>query len=574
MNTATPQTDAPAVGMPYGVLAQTNPDYAKNAAWWTDLDLLYKGGNELAENVERFLPQLVGEHALRYEERKRSAGYINYLAQVIDYFGGSLFAEPISVTPPSDAADAATPGQQPAVPEVYKLFERDADTQQTPFAGLLKDITTTALLKRWTWIAIDLPPRSVVEPASLAEEQSTGQLRPYAYEVAPEGVLDWKEADHGGLEWAIVRRILNERTAPESTRALVTEEFTVWRRAAVLVSSQDGRDDEAATGPVTFERYAVTYPVGQKPQAAQTVPLVASGSTSFLRIPLLRFQLKEGMWIGNLIGKLVQEHFARRSTMVSTANQSLVEIPLAKLGSETPSFQGDIPSEVVDNPRRGDDPVGQFKRAVFMCIGANDDVSFVSPNGKASAFTAQDLKELKDEIFRVVRQMSASAGATPTSIGRSGLSKQMDRDSEAIILGALGEKVRAFAVAIYTTISEALGDRVMWTPHGLEEFAGNDREALFGEAMQIDLLNIPSRTFKQTLKTQVALKLVGNVPPETKAVIQQEIEEGVEHEQEIADLHQDAAKELAKNPIPPAPDSSSSEVTDADEDDAPPSDGR
>lgn len=538
-------------GKTYGLLKTQKKCYAENCEWWKDLAILYEGGNKVEQCIQRFMPRLMNESPQRYEERKKAAGYINYLAQVVDYFAGALFEEPLAITPPVDDENAETVGEPPEIPEEFKAFERDADLKGTSFLELLKQVVANALVKKWSWFAIDLPDPGDAEPANLAEEEGSGQRRAYAYEIECEGVLDWREGKRGDLEWAVIHRVLDERETPEDTGNTITEEFTIWRRDKVVqVTDSDGQTDDEVSGGATWERYSVTYDRDKPPIDTDIIPLVKEGDTSFQSIPLLRFELKNGLWVGNLIGKLVAEHYRRRATMVSAADNSMVEIPVIQLGPEAGQFQGDVPNDIVDDPKRGNDPVGQFKRKGFMVLSTTDEYGHMSPEGKAYEFTAQDLKDLKDEIFRVVRQMAASAnGQKPQALARSGVSKQEDRATEAIILNSLGSKVRQYGVKIFTTISQALGEDTIWTPHGLDEFTGEDRDELLQEGMQVDLLQIPSKTFKQTLKTNIALKLVGNAPPETKELIRQEIKEGADAEHEVHEAERD--KDLQEAKIPP-----------------------
>jgi hypothetical protein len=145
---------------------------------------------------------------------------------------------------------------------------------------------------------------------------------------------------------------------------------------------------------------------------------------------------------------------------------------------------------------------------------------------------------LKDELFRVVHMMAASVSNIGASLGRSGDSKEEDRKSTAVVLGALGAHVRDFAKRIYTSISRARGESVVWVPFGLDKYDCEPRDLLLQEAVQLDQIPIPSRTFKKEIKTRTALALLPNLQPETADVIKREIEEGVEEdERREADLH-------------------------------------
>ena len=158
------------------------------------------------------------------------------------------------------------------------------------------------------------------------------------------------------------------------------------------------------------------------------------------------------------------------------------------------------------------------------------------------------LEKLVDEMFRIVHQMAASVAATKTALGRAGVSKAEDRRATEIVLGAYGALIRDFAVRVYDCLATARGEDVVWTPHGLDKFELEDRDAILKEAMAIDVIAIPSATFKKLYKTKLAYALLGNVPPETQEVIREEIEDGVEHEDEMRELVDEAARENGVDP--------------------------
>jgi hypothetical protein len=504
--------------LPYGTLRIRNPEGYLEAEW-SELTDLYRGGYTIAKNPQRYLPRMVAENEHRYQERIKSAGYLSYLGQVVDYFTASLFAQELTVKPAMDADDADTPGTMPD-PSCYGAFEGDADLRGNPFSHLLREAFTEAILKKRAVIAVDFP-RIDDAPATRADEQAIGADRPYAVNVSIEQLIDWEEDDRGGFVWAILQRKYVTRPSPSETRGLVVEDFKVWTRT---------------DGVVSWSLYRVEYAPEKPPQDKDVIACVDSGVTSFGRIPLIVLEVPDGLWVGNKIGTLAKEHYQRRTSLVSAENRSLVAIPVAKLGSEMSAIGAALPSEAQQNPNRGHDPVTAFKAAGFMTIGKDDSIEFVEPIGAAYTIVDKQLETLKDEMFRVVHQMAASVGNKAGAMGRSGHSKQMDRAAEAIVLGAYGSIVRAFAKKIYETISEARSERVVWNTYGLDEYESEDRETLMAEAMQVDSVSIPSKTFKKTYKTQLAVKLITNASPETMDTIRQEIEEGVESEAGIHEL--------------------------------------
>ncbi len=505
--------------MKYGLLRQRNPTYT--ARRWEELDDLYVGGYTLLEKAGQYMPRFVGETPERYAERLSAASYINYIGEIADYFVANLFAQELTVTPASDADNPSTPGAAPRDDGFYAAFAHDADLRGTTFAKVMKTVFTTALIKGKGVVAVDLP-MTAAAPVNLAEETALGAARAYAFELPIEQLVDWEYDERGRFEWAILERVVQRRASPLETRGLLVEEFKVWTLEGGLA-----RWDLFRTPP---------HRAGLRIGDDVDVPRVGGGVTTFRQIPLVELEMPAGLWVGNKLGCLAREHFQRRSALNAAENKSLFAIPFVKLGPEVSAPGEAMPSEVQQNPHRGRDPRGEFNRRGYVVLGAEDDIGFREPEGKAYALVERQLEKLVDDMFRVVHQMAASVSATTTALGRAAASKAEDRSATEVVLGAYGALVREFAKRVYECVSSSRRETVIWTPHGLDKFDLEDRGSVLKEALAVDSLSIPSVTFRKLYKTKLAFALLGNIPQETQQVIQTEIEEGVEAEGELRDV--------------------------------------
>jgi len=211
--------------MNYGTLRQRNPAYT--ARRWEELGDLYVGGYPLVEKASQYMPRFVGETNERYRERLSAASYLNYIGQIADYFVANLFSQELTLTQAADADDPDTAGASPEPDDFWTDFVHDADIRGTPFARLLRQIFTTALVKGKALLSVDLPSSSDA-PASRAEEEASGRLRGYAFETPPEQLIDWEYDDDGTFAWAILHRAIVRRESPIGKRDRVVEEFKVW----------------------------------------------------------------------------------------------------------------------------------------------------------------------------------------------------------------------------------------------------------------------------------------------------------------------------------------------------------
>lgn len=535
--------------MLYGILNARNPDAEVDCKFLQELQDLYEGGYSILRRASAYLPRFTDESDQRYKERCQLTSYISYLGQIVDSYAAHLFGQELVIQPAADADNPDTPGVLPDV-DYYTTLAANVDLKGTRFVNLVRCAFSTALVKRRAYVAIDFPALEDM-PANLADEDALGAARGYAFEVPNEMMMDWcydqivrvrkpiskdskdtVDFEVGRFKWVILKRCRDDRDSPDSMRGMVVEEFKIWRR-----------DDD---GSVIWERYETPPfdPTKQCPKDTDDLPLVASGKTSFREIPIVELCLPHGLWIGNKVGPLNREHYRRRSALIAAQQMGLYEIPTVFLGSEMGAPGGAVPSEISTDASRGDDPVAQLHARGFMALGAQDKFEFVGPSGSAFKITSDQLEGLVDEIFRTAHQMAASISSTANAVGRSGASKAEDRNSTQIILGAYGAIARTFALRIYQVISEARGEDVVWTAHGLDRFELYDRTEVLAEALQVDAIPIPSRTFKVAYLTQVAQRLVPNLPAETQQTIQREIDKGTQ-----AEVSLNQAMNGAPNPI-------------------------
>lgn len=527
-------TQAPPLS--YGRLRQRHPSY--DGQQMQELHDLYEGGYAIKKKAGTYLPRLVNENKKRYDERCATAAYLGYMGQVVDEFTSDLFAQPLSMLPAADAEDPNTPGELPDE-DFYTEFESDTDMAGNAFVDLLKVCMTTALVQRCAYVLLDAPTGNEADGELTSGVKAPEPGRLYAYEVSPRQVIDWKENKRGGgLQWAIINRVEQERETPLDARDRVHETFTVWTMKG---------------GIAHWDRYGITYDPTKPPEEDDLVPLEDSGDTDFKRLPLLRMQLPKGLWIGNAIGCAQLEHWRRRSTLIGAQNRSMVAIPFVKRGPEVGRAGGAQPSDTQENPTRGRDPVGTFERTGAVEIGSDDELGYAEPKGTAYALVNKELDELKDEIFRVSHKMAASVRPSAGALGRSAASKQQDGKATSLVLRALGHESRKFATRIYDTVAEARVEDVVWAPNGLDNYEIIDRESVLEEAISLDQVNIPSKTFHTIYAQQVAAKLLTGVDPRTIATINEEIAEGVEAKREVEDLKVEATKDMLENPPPPVP---------------------
>jgi hypothetical protein len=149
--------------------------------------------------------------------------------------------------------------------------------------------------------------------------------------------------------------------------------------------------------------------------------------------------------------------------------------------------------------------------------------------------------------------MALSADNTGKMLTRSGESKKQDAASLAVVLEALGEVCREFAVRLYHTVGQLrLDAEMVWTAGGMDDFdTMSSTDVLNEEAVLDTAVQIPSPTFKSIRKLLLVKKLLGDSVSEDELTkIQSEIEfhyssESEKAREEDSDIVQSEAEATA-----------------------------
>jgi len=546
--------------MLYKYLKQTHPamppaDRGYDAKVWHELDDLFRGGYQILEHAREYLPQAVGEKEDRYLERLRLAAYIGYFSQIVNVYVAAIFDRSVTIVPAGDAEDPETPGELPD-PETYEALAEDADLRGCAFVQLLRHVTTWALVKQKCLIAIDFP-RIDTQPANRADSDKMGAARPYCYPVEPETLINWEtesevqrrvdlgagravEFTVGRFSWVVLKKTICAQTSPDTMRSGMVEEYKIWRKTA------DGR--------VIWQIFR-TPPLkeGQTLSDDVDIPLIDESPTTFREIPLVELKLPENLWLGNIIGPLNKEHWQRRSALLAAQQRNLLAIPVFNLGSEGMEFQGAPPAEVQQNPDRAMGFREKLEKEGALIIGEDDKFQFATPDPGVYTVVDKELEKLVDEIYRVSGQMASSVSSTSQALQRSGASKTLDRKDFVTVVSAVAAIVSDAARRCYEVISDARGEEVKWSVHGLDGYEDDeDRQLLLEEALQADALAIPSPMWRALHKIRTALGLV-RMTPQEQAEVREQIIAATTAEETMRLANPGADEEQDGGPASPSP---------------------
>ncbi len=263
--------------LPKGLLDQRHPEMCdEDLARIEDYEGLYEGGEEFEERIKSYLPQRPAEENDHYAFRLKTAHYVPYAGQIVDYFVTWLFTGRIEYR--TKDGPVATDVHEP--PEWFASFKADVDTLGTGLSEFLRDRMCDAMVKRRAWMLVDFP--TAETPAeSLADFRARGLDRGYLVALDFEDVIDWEVDENGSLLWAMIKRRDLRRTNPLASRDTVTDSWTLYTREE-------------------WTRWKVTYEKGKEPKPDDLIPFAASGPIGTPgKVPLVHVCLPKGLWVMN-----------------------------------------------------------------------------------------------------------------------------------------------------------------------------------------------------------------------------------------------------------------------------------
>lgn len=490
--------------VPYGFFRTRNPKYCDK--YWKRCRAFYEGGPTLLED-DKFLSSVFPRHRREsstiYQQRKSMSLYTNYCGEIIDHLVAKLSADPVSVD---------TEG----VDSYYDDFLADCSPKggrKKPFDRLVRDAVLTAMQCKTSWFLVDMPDTQASEMSSLAEQEAVGALDAWVVEVAPESVIDWEEDHTGELQWALIMYKSQKRSGLMDTRNLCKEEYWLYTQNE-------------------WVKYVIEYDPAKPPRDQDPVVLEAEGRHGFGKVPLVRLDLPDGLWAMSKLESLAREHFNKRNALAWSEYKSLLPVLYEFLAPPDPLIAGpasDNDRAVVQN--RGTGYVQER--------GEKDRAEWVAPPPAPFTHALESTNSLRDEMHRVVHQMALSADNKGAMLRRSGESKAQDTKATDVVLEAVGEIARDFAVEILDMVALGRSDSIEeWPVSGYTNFEVSSSYDILEEESVLDTsVEIPSPTFKQIRKLALVKKLLGdNLSEEDLDTIKEELEAAYNTESELAEF--------------------------------------
>ena len=516
-----------------------HPEY--DCEYWRKIRALYAGISQIRKDMadknfrDMLFPKHMGEEDWVYAERCKRLLYDPYMGYLIDTIVANLGNDPLRMSEDTDEdAPAARTAQGSPAGKAKAPVKLEGKTNGDPFYDgffqncaprkgekksfnqLVREQIRTALLCRWSWTLVEMPP-ALTEPANRQRERDEVANGTYACGVDPECVYDWETGEDGELLWALVCNVTARRPDLSGTRTLRREEYTYY----------------TAEG---WERYVYEYdPDKNPPKDEQPPDSTTSGTHSFQRVPLLKFELPDGLWAGAKVESLAAEHLNKLCALSWAQYRTLFQFLAVRLGAPDP-----LNPVTEDQSRAINQPIGPGR---VMVLGEKDVPEYISPDAEPFKVAMEFLNHLRDEMHRVLSMMAMSVDNSGAALKRSADSKQVDQQQSATILKDLGRRCREHAELVYEVVSDGRDDNKAWVAQGMDQFDEVSMDSMVNEAALLETVPIPSPTFKALYKFELARRAVPGATDDQLEQIMDELQSNITAEDEMDQAAKDVQSE-------------------------------
>ncbi len=449
-----------------------HPEYVARKAMWRQYKDLYAGGEDLRRHAAEYLVRRHKEPGEIYMERLARVFYENYIGSIIDWYAATLMHRAPSVL--IDGNDAAAKN-------FYGLLMNNCDLKGTSLSEFFRQQFRQALVCGSSFVVVDFP-RMNSQALTRAEEDASGRSRAYLTEYGADEVINWNYDETGGLEWAVVRTSCLQQSKVTDAK---------W---------------ETETRWIYYDRENFQiYRKGSEKDPIELMDEGRHGLAALRRVPLFELKATDGLWLTNKAALLQLEHFNKSNALSWALTMGLFAMP------------------VVYSDKKWEQVVGE---SYFIQLGKDDRFGWTEPAGSVYQLAAENLSQLKDEIYRVCYLMiQAETGSGGVSrAGQSGVSKQLDFKTTEEVLRAYGAMVRDGMKRVLWAVAAARQDAVEIDVAGLDEFDIDEFGGELDDAKKLLDLGIGSETLKKEVFKRLALKYLSDARQEVKNAVVGEIE--------------------------------------------------
>ena len=422
------------MGVPITKLNREHPDYILFKEAWSDFDILNAGGARLKQAAQQFLVKRPKELFDVYSERIRRVTYQNIIGTALGWYASALFKRNPQIQ------------IKPADKWYEDTFLLNCDRHRTTFVDAFRDVFRSIFLYRTAYILCDLP-HPEIQPQTRADEKELGLDDPYLVTYSPRDIINWANDEYGNLKWIVIK-IQSESGDFLGNYEILTRWYYFDRTSFQIYEEKRARQEAGTNNLILYD------PAGKEVTQEDTreADLIAEGDHALAsenRVPVVRAEVPEEMWMANRVYLQLLDHFNQDNSYAWALFNSNLAMPVIYSDRELKSI---TVSEVA-----------------FLQLGEKDRFEWTEPNGHSFEFSEKRLQALREEVYRSLwlQAQGRSSAATPSA--QSGYSKELDMTPSNDVLNRFGDVIRAAMQQTGENISIMHGQKATsWDVYGFK----------------------------------------------------------------------------------------------------------
>jgi hypothetical protein len=485
-------------------------------------EALYRGGHRLEKLVDKILPKRPMESASFWEARKALFHYLPRAAQIIDHLTGMVFQGDLEIL-----AKAEGDKERPTLPDFYNEFFEDplGGNPKTKIVDVWFSGLNRAQIHANHFVRVVFPDTDLGETASRGDQESAGALRAKLRMIDADSVFDYEE-DPAGLVWIKIATKIEDRDP-----LVEDKDRTCLYRWQVIDRK-------------TIKTYELSVEYGKEPKPDEEVPLkdeVEHRWAKADRVPVVRLGLGDDVWLMDRIASMGVAETRKRNGLNWLEEVCCYPQPVHKGDESIKERQEADPSQ---NTKRG---------ALYLFeIGPDEELEYLEPGGTSLDHIAKRLEAMGHEMATVVHQAASAQGPEAAKQIESAASKVRDSVAERIIAGCYADEVRKAAAETCDLVAIGRGEAFRFEALGLEQHDIADVAEAAAEAVTVQGVNVPSKTFRTRYMKRFIRRVLPGEPDKEYETMDKEIDaaapEDIDPAAESARLDNEAKKIANENP--------------------------
>lgn len=379
-------------------------------------------------------------------------------------------------------------GEETELDPFYAEFKEDCNGNGVDLQDFLRERFVDAMTAKDAFWVVQFP-HTDVDPKNRQEWEKQGLGRGTVKEFSPDDVKDFELDETGRLLWIRFHKCEDIALAPNVLRGTVTETF--WEYTA---------DD--------FTVYQIVYKNDQygKPQPTTEIPIVFTAPHKLGVVPVVMMSLDDGLWLADTLSGPQVANWQARTKRAWLSNNQAYSIPV--IASKDTTAAANISGA-----------------GYAIQLGQGDTFTWTSPPDSAATILEAEIKNSKDELYRIANLNFMGLENNSMALVRSGLSRTIDADAGHVTVQSMAYTIRDAAQRTYAMLARGRGDDVdSFVAGGFEHLSDYDLTELTAIAVQLGIPKIPSPKFnKQFWKRMVAQAL--DMDEATRNAINKEIDD-------------------------------------------------